>query len=56
VHYRAPTITAAIRADAYYLVRFRTRTLRDGYLEEEGEIWSEEGALLAQSRQLALFA
>ncbi len=56
VHFRAPTITCAIQPGAYYLVRFRTRTAGEGYLEEDGEIWSEQGVLLAQSRQLALFA
>ena len=56
VHFRAPTVTAAIQPGAYYLVRFRTRMARDGYVEEDGEIWSERGVLLAQSRQLALFA
>jgi len=56
VHYRAPAVAAAVPPDGYYLVRFRTRVARDGYLEEDGEIWSEQGILLAQSRQLALFA
>ena len=36
------------------LVRFRTAVLTDGYLEEDGEVWSADGLLLAQSRQLAV--
>ena len=36
------------------LVRFRTQVAADGYLEEDGEIWSADGRLLAQSRQLAV--
>jgi hypothetical protein len=36
-------------------VAFRTRTAREGFLEEDGEIWSADGTLLAQSRQLAIF-
>ncbi|MET0810948.1 MAG: thioesterase family protein, partial [Thermoleophilaceae bacterium] len=38
----------------WVLGRFSTRTARDGFLEEDGEIYSRDGRLLAQSRQLAL--
>jgi acyl-CoA thioesterase len=33
---------------------FRSRFIRDGLLDEEGEIWDSTGALVCQSRQLAL--
>lgn len=33
---------------------FRTRLAVEGFMEEDGEIWSRDGVLLAQSRQLAL--
>jgi acyl-CoA thioesterase len=36
------------------LVRFVSRHASHGFLEEDGEIWSRDGRLLAQSRQLAL--
>lgn len=36
------------------LVRFTTREAVDGYMEETGEVWSEDGRLLAESRQLAV--
>jgi acyl-CoA thioesterase len=38
----------------WVLGRFATRTARDGLLEEDAELWSRDGVLLAQSRQLAL--
>ena len=38
----------------WFLVVFRTTLSTDGYLEEDGEVWSEGGVLLAQSRQLAV--
>lgn len=34
--------------------RFRTRFVAGDYLEEDGELWSDDGRLLALSRQLAL--
>jgi acyl-CoA thioesterase len=50
VHFRgAPT-----GEPGWCLVRFRTLDVADGYLEETGEVWSEDGRLLAESRQLAV--
>jgi len=40
--------------DDWVLVVFRTSVASDGFIEEDGELWSRDGALLAQSRQLAL--
>src|SRR4051812_25447739 len=36
------------------LVQFESRLARGGFVEEDGWIWSREGDLIAQSRQLAL--
>lgn len=47
VHVRARPVPGWMRC------WFRTRFLIDGYLEEDGEVWDEEGRLVAISRQLA---
>jgi acyl-CoA thioesterase len=39
--------------DDWCLVRFRSVVSADGFCEEDGEVWSRDGQLLAQSRQLA---
>jgi acyl-CoA thioesterase len=36
------------------LVRFRSLEATAGYLDEHGEVWAEDGTLLAESRQLAV--
>ena len=56
VHFRSTLPLAAARPDDWTLVTFRTRVVREGFLEEDGELWSRDGRLLAQSRQLAVFA
>lgn len=53
VHFRAP-VPAQARPDDFYLCVFRTLTASGGFLEEDGEIWTRDGLLLAQSRQLAM--
>jgi acyl-CoA thioesterase len=50
VHLRAPLPRPA----DWVLGSFWTRRVRDGFLEEDGELFSRDGELLAQSRQLAL--
>nr|MDQ3293609.1 thioesterase family protein [Actinomycetota bacterium] len=59
----APTVDLTVHVrrpdpapDGWFLVVFRTTLAADGYLEEDGQLWSEDGRLLAQSRQLALAA
>ncbi len=53
IHFRAP-IPADAGPDDFYLGVFRSHTLRSGFAEEDGEIWTRNGLLLAQSRQLAM--
>ncbi len=50
IHFRtrAPQVAGPV------LTRFTGRTSREGFFEEDGEVWSPDGVLLAQSRQLAL--
>ncbi len=40
--------------DSLHFARFRSETSSEGFVEEDGWIWSPDGTLLAQSRQLAL--
>jgi acyl-CoA thioesterase len=54
IHFRAPEVLAALEPGSPVMVRFTTRTARDGYFEEDGELWAPDGTLLAQSRQLAI--
>lgn len=50
VHFRDPPSGD----DDWCLGRFRSLLASDGLVEEDGEIWSRDGMLLAQSRQLAI--
>jgi acyl-CoA thioesterase len=51
VHVRSPLPEAY---DDWCLVDFRTTVAHDGFLEEDGAVWTRDGTLLAQSRQLAV--
>lgn len=51
IHFRNPL---PVDDEGPWLGVFRTHLATDGFLEEDGEIWSRDGVLLAQSRQLAL--
>jgi acyl-CoA thioesterase len=54
VHFRSPLPPAGATPEDAYLVAFRSGLARHGFFEEDGELWSADGELLAQSRQLAL--
>lgn len=54
VHFRSPLPHPGTRPEDFYLVSLRTLSLRDGYMEESGEVWAPDGTLLAISRQHAV--
>jgi len=54
VHYRSEPAEAGVGPSDYCLAVFRSRMAHGGFIEEDGEIWSPSGTLLAQSRQLAV--
>lgn len=54
VHFRNPERWASVGPKDHCLAIFRTRLADSGFLEEDGEIWSADGHLLALSRQLAI--
>jgi acyl-CoA thioesterase len=54
VHIRRPLPPPGMEPDEHVLVRFSTRLAVGGVWEEDGEIWTPGGELIAHSRQLAL--
>jgi acyl-CoA thioesterase len=53
-YYREMLPLEGAKPDDWYLGVFRTQTSRGGFIEEDGWLWSRQGRLVAQSRQLAL--
>jgi acyl-CoA thioesterase len=50
IHFRVPLPLP----DSLLLGRFQNRVVRDGFFDEDGELWAPDGTLVAQSRQLGL--
>ena len=50
IHFRAPLPAAG----EWVLAEFRSRLSRGGTWDSDGELWSQDGVLLAQARQLAM--
>jgi len=54
VHFRTALPLPTGRPEDFYLVVFRAPLSHDGFVVEDGEIWSQDGQLVAQVRQLAV--
>jgi acyl-CoA thioesterase len=54
VHFRDYAALAQLDPGDEVLSVFRSRLATQGFFEEDGELWSPSGKLLAQSRQLAI--
>ena len=54
LHTRADLTEVPWTAGDWVLAHFSTRLAGGGFVEEDGELWTADGTLLAQSRQLAL--
>jgi acyl-CoA thioesterase len=53
IHFRSALPVPGARPDDFVFALFRTGAVAEGFLEEDGEIWTADGTLVAQSRQLA---
>lgn len=53
IHFRSALPVPGARPDEFVLAVFRTGVVAEGFLEEDGEVWTAAGTLIAQSRQLA---
>jgi acyl-CoA thioesterase len=53
VHFREPS-RISHDPEELCLAVFRTRLLREGFFEEDGVIWANDGTVLAQSRQMGI--
>ena len=54
IHFRSELPPPDLADGAHVLCAFRSEVAAEGYVTEDGELWSPDGVLLAESRQLAL--
>jgi acyl-CoA thioesterase len=55
IHFRAALPPAGVAPGDYSFAVFSSRVGAEGYWESDGVIWSRDGRVLAQARQLAVF-
>ena len=54
IHFRAPLPLDGMGPDDHALVLFSSRHAQHGFVEEDGQVWTPDGRLIAMSRQLAI--
>ncbi len=54
MHFRSALPLPDAEAEDFYLFRLTSRLARDGFFEEDGDLWTADGTLIAQCRQLAI--
>ena len=54
VHLALVQALQQMRPDDWMAARFRTTVATEGFLEEDGQLWSPDGTLIAHSRQLGM--
>jgi acyl-CoA thioesterase len=54
IHFRSGLPVPGAQPDDFVFAVFRTGVVAEGFLEEDGEVWTAGGTLIAQSRQLAV--
>jgi hypothetical protein len=48
-------VAARVRDDDHLIAALTTQRVHDGFFDEDSCLWSPDGALLAQGRQLAIY-
>jgi acyl-CoA thioesterase len=54
MHFRVPFPVDGAAPDDFFLFRLDSTLGRDGFFEEDGDLWTASGTLVAQCRQLAI--
>jgi acyl-CoA thioesterase len=54
LHFRTALPLPGATPQSWTLCVFRSRVAKEVFTEADGELWSEDGVLIAQSRQLSL--